>query len=145
MAILIILAIAAGIIIYLAYYFSNMISSPSLWPELQQIRIVGKTGTIQLQLSNETQTPLLKPRIEVVGNLLMIEHTLECNNLEKINANETVALEMAITSNAGDTQLAMKASRAKLLISFVTSGGEERFTQFNLKSRRFRETRRKPK
>ena len=144
MALLIILTVAAGIIIYLAYYFSNMISSPSLWPELQQISILGQTATIKLQLSNETQTPLLKPRIEVAGNLLLIDHNLECNNLEEINANETVAFEMAITSKASDTQLAIEASRAKLLISFVTSDGEDRFTQFNLKSGRFRDTRRKP-
>lgn len=144
MALLITLTIAAGIIFYLAYYFSNTISSPSLWPELQQINITGPTATIQMQLSNETQSPLLRPRIEVLGNLIMIDHSAECNNVEKIDANETVAFEMAITSKAADTHLAMKASRAKILISFVTSEGEERYTQFNLKSGMFRETRRKP-
>ncbi|RZJ83457.1 MAG: hypothetical protein EOO20_22755 [Chryseobacterium sp.] len=144
MAILIILSVAASILIYLAYYFSNTISSPSLWPELQQINITGPTATIQMQLSNETQSPLLRPRIEVLGNLIMIDHSAECNNVEKIDANETVAFEMAITSNTADTHLAMKASRAKILISFVTSEGEERYTQFNLKSGMFRETRRKP-
>jgi len=97
-----------------------------------------------MQLSNETQSPLLRPRIEVLGNLIMIDHSAECNNVEKIDANETVAFEMAITSKAADTHLAMKASRAKILISFVTSEGEERYTQFNLKSGMFRETRRKP-
>jgi len=144
MALFITLIIAAGIIFYLAYYFSNTISSPSLWPELQQINITGPTATIQMQLSNETQSPLLRPRIEVLGNLIMIDHSAECNNVEKIDANETVAFEMAITSKAADTHLAMKASRAKILISFVTSEGEERYTQFNLKSGMFRETRRKP-
>ena len=141
---LIILTAAAGLIIYLAYYFSNTVSSPSLWPALQQIRITDKTATIQLELSNESQTPLLRPRIGVLGNALMLDHKLDFNTLEMINANETIAFEMKITGKASDAQLAIDAIKAKLLVSFVTSDGEERFTQFNLKSGRFRETRRKP-
>jgi len=144
MAITITLVIAAAIITYLAYYFSNTISRPTVWPELQRITINGDTAILQLQLSNESENAILEPRFELLDKGFALKTDKEHNNVEVINANETVAFTLALKGEKTSSELAMSASRAKLLLSFITCEGEQRFTQFNLKSGMFRETRRKP-
>ncbi|RZM30548.1 MAG: hypothetical protein EOO88_00175 [Pedobacter sp.] len=142
MILITILLIALATTIYLAYYFSNTVTSPSLRPVLHQIRISGEVAQLQLELSNQTSSPLLTPKVGVLDKHLSVGGQQPIH-LEWINPGQSAAIEIALIAETTGA-LASKAAMARLLVSFTTMDGEQRYTQFNLKSGRFRETRRKP-